>query len=82
MESDNFDPDDMREMSELFAHIYGDSQQGYIMEFTISRLGARDLVKTWRRAKSGDQKAIAACFDEYNRIMGELEYALRYDDQD
>jgi hypothetical protein len=82
MESDNFDPADMQEMSELFSHIYSDSQQGYIMEFTISRLAARDLVKTWRKAKSGDQNAIAICFDEYNRIMGELEYALRYDDEE
>jgi hypothetical protein len=82
MESDNFDPDDMEEMSELFARIHNDSQRGYIMEFSISRLGARDLVKVWRRAKSGDKKAISLCFDEYNRIMSELEYALNYDDDE
>lgn len=80
MESNNFDPEDMEEMSELFARIYEDSHQGYIMEFTISRLAARDLVRTWNRARTGDPQAVATCVAEYGRIMGELENALSYDD--
>lgn len=82
MEPNNFDPDDMEEMSELFAHIYEDAHRGYIMEFTISRLAARDLVGTWNRARTGDAQAVAACVREYGRIMGELENALAYDEYD
>lgn len=82
MESDNFDPDDLQEMSELLAHIYSDSQHGYVLEFTISRLAARDLVRTWQRARTGDENAIQNCLSEYNRIMGELECALVSDDDD
>lgn len=82
MESDNFDPDDMDEMSELFATIYEDAHQGYIMEFTISRLVARDLVRTWNRARTGDPKAVATCVAEYGRIMNELENALAIDEYD
>lgn len=82
MEPDNFDPDDMEEMSELLATIYEDAHQGYIMEFTISRLAARDLVRTWNRARSGDLRAAASCAREYNRIMSELENALATEEYD
>ena len=79
MEPYDFDPDDMEEMSDLFAHIYEDAHRGYIMEFSISRLAARDLVRTWNRAQTGDSLAFAACLKEYGRIMGELESALADD---
>lgn len=81
MEPKDFDPEDMEEMSMMFANIMHDSDQGYTMEFSISRLQARDLMTMWTKACLGDPKSTAQCLVEYGKIMLELQYALTNDER-
>jgi hypothetical protein len=77
----NFNPDDINEMSSMFANIMSDSDQGYVMEFSISRLQAKDLMTMWTKACLGDPVSTAQCLVEYGKIMMELQYALKTDER-
>ena len=77
-----FDPDDMDEMSIMFANIIFDNDKGYTMEFSISRLQAKDLMTMWTKACLGDPMSTAQCLIEYGKIMLELQYALTNDERD
>jgi hypothetical protein len=72
----------MEEMSTMFAKIISDSDQGYVMEFSISRLQAKDLMSMWTKACLGDPISTAQCLIEYGKIMLELQYALTNDERD
>lgn len=80
-EEQGFDPDDLHELNETFARVTRDADQGYTMEFSISRLQARELLGTWVRAQFGDPYALATCIQEYGKIMDELKNALDADDR-
>lgn len=82
MDPNHFDPDDIDEMSNMFANIMHDSDQGYTMEFSISRLQAKDLMMMWTKACLGDPVSTAQCLIEYGKIMLELQYALTNDERD
>jgi hypothetical protein len=82
MDPKDFDPSDMEEMSTMFAKIISDSDQGYVMEFSISRLQAKDLMSMWTKACLGDSISTAQCLIEYGKIMLELQYALTNDERD
>lgn len=82
MDPNHFDPDDLSEMSTMFARILSDSDQGYTMEFSISRLQAKDLMGMWTKACLGDAVSTAQCLIEYGKIMLELQYALTNDERD
>lgn len=72
-----FDPDDLAEMSARFSGIIRDADEGYIMEFIISRADAKELVQVWGAAIGGDKLALAMCLGEFGKIVTELEQALR-----
>lgn len=82
MDPQDFDPNDLSEMSTMFARIMSDSDQGYTMEFSISRLQAKDLMNMWTKACLGDPVSTAQCLIEYGKIMLELQYALTNDERD
>jgi len=82
MDPKEFDPDDLSEMSNKFAKIMSDSDQGYTMEFSISRLQAKELMSMWTKACLGDPVSTAQCLIEYGKIMLELQYALTNDERD
>ena len=82
MDPNHFDPDDLSEMYSMFARIMSDSDQGYTMEFSISRLQAKDLMNMWTKACLGDNVSTAQCLIEYGKIMLELQYALTNDERD
>lgn len=76
-----FDPEDLEELNNLFARVTRDADQGYTMEFSISRLQARELLGMWIRAQFGDPMAMWNCLGEYGKIMDELKNALDNDDR-
>lgn len=75
-----FDPEDLAEMSARFSGIIRDADQGFVMEFIISRADAKELVGVWGAAVGGDKIALAMCFGEFGKIVTELEQALRDSD--
>ena len=68
-------------MSEKFARLMFDSDKGYTLEFSISRLQAKDLMQMWTKACLGSPESIADCLIEYGKIMLELQYALSNDER-
>jgi len=81
-DDDKFNPDDLAEMSALFSGLIRDADQGYIMEFVISKADAREITDVWDAACAGEQLAIHMCFNEFGKIMRELKRALKRDDDD
>lgn len=80
--SDNgdFDPDDLAELSAVFSGIIRDADQGYVMEFLISRADAKEIIAVWNAARKGDQLSLALCLHEFGKIVTELERAVKRDD--
>ncbi len=74
--SQDFDPDDMTELEGIFAQMIADNEEGYVMEFIISKLAAKELVAIWQNAMFGDPTSIQMCLVEYGKIMDELEAAI------
>lgn len=77
---DPFDPEDIAEMSALFSGIIKDADEGYVMEFIISKANAKEISETWAAAKLGDKYALAMCINEFGKIVEELERALKRED--
>lgn len=74
--SEEFNPDDMSELQGIFAQMIQDNETGFVMEFIISRLAAKELVEHWNKACQGNSVALAICLHEYGKIMAELVEAL------
>jgi hypothetical protein len=74
---DPFDPDDLAEMSARFSGIIKDSDEGYVMEFIISKADAKEMSACWAAAKRGDKLSISLCLGEFGKIVAELEQALK-----
>lgn len=79
-DDDRFRPEDLQEMAQRFSGIIRDADQGYIMEFVISKADAKEIVAVYDAAMHGDQLSMAMCWNEYAKIMRELKRALRRDD--
>ena len=76
MSDSDFDPDDIYELEGIFGQIVEDNETGYLMEFSISKLAAKELLDIWNNAMFGDPTSIRICLDEYGKIMTELEEAI------
>jgi hypothetical protein len=76
----DFDPDDLAELSAVFSGIIRDADQGYVMEFLISRADAKEIIAVWNAARKGDQLSLALCLHEFGKIVTELERAVKRDD--
>jgi hypothetical protein len=77
---EGFDPDDMNELEWAFSEIIADNEDGFVIEFWISKLSAKELVDLWDRALKGNRTARKLSLEEYGKIMGELRRALRFTD--
>lgn len=76
MSSEGFDPKDIDELEGLFTDIVSDNEDGFIVEFAVSVLAAKELIDLWELAEEGDYEAMAACWNEYTKIILQLEHAI------
>lgn len=74
--SNEFNPEDMDDMSERFARIEREEHSGYRMEFILSKETAELMIKEWNQAKKGSITASTACWDRYAYIMEEIIVAV------
>lgn len=75
--SDFFDPDDMEEMNRRFESIIRESNEAYVLEFTISKQYAKQLVREWVEACMGFDESYDKCFAEYSNIMQNLILSMK-----
>jgi hypothetical protein len=73
----DFDPEDMSELSGIFAEMIADNEDGFIMEFGISRLAAKELVDLHKQATLGIKSAQVASWMEYTKIINQVKKALK-----
>ena len=76
MNDNEFSPEDIKELDNLFARISQDAYEGYAVEFHITRLGAKDMVKEWLKALEGNPDALFAAMENYAYIVEEIQQAL------
>ncbi len=76
MSDADFDPDDVTELEGIFAEMIADNEDGFIMEFGISKLAAKELIMLWKEASLGIKSAQVASWVEYSKIINELRKAL------
>lgn len=76
MQNDDLNPDDMSELEGIFAQMIEDNETGFVMEFIISRLAAKELVEAWTESEDGNDEAMYLCLHEYGKIMREIQDAL------
>lgn len=74
--SDELNPDDLSELEGIFAQMIEDNETGFVMEFIISKLAAKELVEAWTKAAEGDAEALWLSWQEYSKVMTELKLAL------
>lgn len=77
MSEQYFDPEDISELSGIFAEMIADNEDGFIMEFGISRLAAKELVDLHKQATLGIKEAQAASWAEYTKIINQVKKALK-----
>lgn len=75
-DDNDFDPEDMSELEGIFTNMIADNETGFVMEFIISRLAAKELVNEWIKACYGDAKSLNISLHEYAKIITEIERAL------
>jgi hypothetical protein len=75
-----FDKNDINELEGIFTNLIKDDSDGFVMEFIISVLAARELVELYLRAQSGDEIAKKKSWFEYSKIIAELTQALNLHD--
>jgi len=75
-DDNDFNPDDMSELEGIFTNMIADNETGFVMEFIISRLAAKELVNEWIKACYGDAKSLNISLHEYAKIITEIERAL------
>jgi hypothetical protein len=75
-----FDPEDMSELSGIFAEMIADNDDGFVMEFGISRLNAKELIDEWYNAEQGDAEGMFYSWQEYTKIIRQLQKALGEDE--
>ncbi len=75
-----FDKDDISELEGIFTNIIKDDSDGFVVEFVISVLAARELVELYLQAQTGDEIAKNKSWHEYSKIIAELTQALNLHD--
>ena len=75
-----FDKDDISELEGIFTNIIKDDSDGFVVEFVISVLAARELVELYLKAQTGDEIAKEKSWHEYSKIIAELTQALNLHD--
>ena len=75
-----FDKDDISELEGIFTNIIKDDSDGFVVEFVISVLAARELVELYLQAQTGDEIAKEKSWHEYSKIIAELTQALNQHD--
>jgi len=75
-----FDKNDISELEGIFTNIIKDDSDGFVVEFVISVLAARELVELYLRAQTGDEIAKEKSWHEYSKIIAELTQALNLHD--
>ena len=78
--SDQFNPDDLEEMGDMFESIIKDSEIGYVVELHMTRLAAKELVKEWMKALRGDEDSIIEALGHYAYMISEIMVAIKEDD--
>ena len=76
LDDDDFNPDDMSELEGIFTNMIADNESGFVMEFIISKLAAKELVSEWIKACHGDARSLNMSLHEYAKIISEIERAL------
>jgi len=71
-DDNDFNPDDMSELEGIFTNMIADNETGFVMEFIISRLAAKELVNEWIKACYGDAKSLNISLHEYAKIITEI----------
>jgi hypothetical protein len=71
-----FQPEDINEIDGAFTSIIKDNNDGFVVEFVISVLAAKELVNEWIKACYGDAKSLNISLHEYAKIIAEIERAL------
>jgi hypothetical protein len=71
-----FQPEDINEMDGAFTSIIKDNNDGFVVEFAISVLAAKELVELYLEALQGNAKAQEKCWHEYAKMIAELTQAL------
>lgn len=75
-DDNDFDPEDMSELEGIFTNMIADNESGFVMEFIISKLAAKELVSEWIKACHGDARSLNMSLHEYAKIIAEIERAL------
>ena len=75
----DFNPEDMSELQGIFAQMIYDNENGFIVEFCVSRLAAKELVEAWQDACYGDPNGLAISMHEYAKIMTIFQQHLKDD---
>ena len=82
MNEDDFDPEELADMSILFDKIINDETQGYEMTIFVSRHDAMDLVEQYNLAQEGNTFAMEHCWNEYSKMMNELQAQIESEEDD
>lgn len=81
MSDENFNPADMEELNKKFDQIIRDTENGYIVEFHITRLAAREMAEEWLEAVLGVEESAKACMQNYGYIVTCIMDEMKKDDQ-
>lgn len=76
-----FDPHELESIAQRMDEIFIGEDEGYEMIFYISQNDADELVEAYRKARTGDPKALARCYLEITKILEALEKAVESDDK-
>ena len=71
-----FNSEDISELDGIFTNIIEDDSKGFVMEFIISILAAKELTQLYLEASLGNEVAQQKCWHEYSKIIAELTKAL------
>ncbi len=82
MSESEFNPPDMEYLSDRFEQIIRDTENGYCVEFHITRLAAREMINEWIKAITGDLDAYRKCMDNYGYIVTCIMDEVNKDDKD
>jgi hypothetical protein len=78
--SDQFNPDDLEEIGDMFESIIKDSEMGYVVELHMTRLAAKEIVKLWLSALRGNEDAVIESLGHYAYMISEIMMAIKEDD--
>lgn len=71
-DDDNYGPD-IQEMNIRWEKIVKDHETFLIVEFHITKLGAKSMIEEWKAANNGNEEAMQNSMTNYNYIVESLE---------